>query len=523
MVSGILTMPSQLSDVLPTAVLVGLITLVAYYARRNKQYRLPPGPKGLPIVGNAWDLPAEGCEWVAYQRWGKQYDSDVIFLRFFGAPVVVLNSAKAALDLFEKRSTIYSDRQHQVMLHDIVGWGKNFAFLHYGDEWRTHRKLFHQHFNQNMVHKYQEQMTHESKKLLQHLLACQGDFMPCIRTMAAAVILGITFGMEVQPENDPYVNTAEKAMHAMAMVTNPGSYMVDYVPSLRYLPRWAPGAQFKRDGAEWAAAVTTAYEMPYQFVKRSMANGTALPSITSSLLSKLDEGKDNSREEYLIRHVTGTAYVAGADTTVSALEFFVLAMVLYPEVQKTAQEHIDRVVGKERLPTFEDRKSLPYISALMHEVLRWRPVTPLVASHRSMVDDEYEGYHIPAGSMVVGNAWAMLHNEERFPNPENFDPMRFITPDGQLSEGAADAMACFGFGRRICPGRHFALESTWVTIAQVLAALNIGKGVDEHGKLIEPKRDCTPGFLIHPQPFKAIFKPRSAAASAILQSPTFFD
>jgi len=105
---------------------------------------------------------------------------------------------------------------------------------------------------------------------------------------------------------------------------------------------------------------------------------------------------------------------------------FFLAMLVYPDVQKKAQEELDRIVGCDRLPEYEDRASLPYIEALYREVLRWRPVAPLGIPHAITADDIYKGYFIPKGTMVLGNVWAMTHNEAIYPDPDKFKPERFF-------------------------------------------------------------------------------------------------
>ena len=95
----------------------------------------------------------------------------------------------------------------------------------------------------------------------------------------------------------------------------------------------------------------------------------------------------------------------GISQTVTSLTTFFLAMRLYPEVQKKAQEELDEVVGLSRLPEYEDRENLPYINALCKEVVRWHPVAPLGVAHRVSEDDVFNDYFIPAGSIVVGNTW----------------------------------------------------------------------------------------------------------------------
>lgn len=90
----------------------------------------------------------------------------------------------------------------------------------------------------------------------------------------------------------------------------------------------------------------------------------------------------------------------------------------------------------------------------------------------------------------------MLHDETRYPNPDLFDPSRFLTPDGELNESAPDPVeACFGFGRRICPGRYFVMDSIWINIAYILTTFDIEKPMDTAGKPIEPSGEYSPGLL----------------------------
>jgi cytochrome P450 len=90
---------------------------------------------------------------------------------------------------------------------------------------------------------------------------------------------------------------------------------------------------------------------------------------------------------------------------VSSISFFFLALARFPEVQRKAQEEIDRVVGTSRLPSFDDRKNLPYVDAVVKEVLRWQPVVPMSLPHMAAEEDIFEGYRIPKGAMFLTNIW----------------------------------------------------------------------------------------------------------------------
>ncbi|KAG2132215.1 cytochrome P450, partial [Suillus cothurnatus] len=149
---------------------------------------------------------------------------------------------------------------------------------------------------------------------------------------------------------------------------------------------------------------------------------------------------------------------------------FALAMVLYPDVQRRAQGEIDSVVGRDRLPTFEDRASLPYVESVLRETLRWCPIAPLGVPHATSSDDTYDGYFIPKGTAVISNIWAMSRDEKRYPSASSFIPERFLDDNNVLTDDNP-ARYVFGFGRRACPGRHAADASVWSAIATVLATM----------------------------------------------------
>ncbi|KAG1896663.1 cytochrome P450, partial [Suillus fuscotomentosus] len=143
------------------------------------------------------------------------------------------------------------------------------------------------------------------------------------------------------------------------------------------------------------------------------------------------------------------------------LMVFVLAMVLCLDVKKRAQSKIDSVVGKDRLPTFEDRASLPYLDAVLRETFRWQPISPLGIPHATSSDDTYDGYFIPKGAIIMYNTWSnMFLTAFRHPNASRFIPKRFIDVDGALTNDDP-AQYIFGFGRRVCPGRYTADTFVW--------------------------------------------------------------
>ncbi|KAI3611992.1 cytochrome p450 [Moniliophthora roreri] len=331
--------------------------------------------------------------------------------------------------------------------------------------------------------------------------------------------MSVAYGIEVKREDDPWVALAEAAIKTLTDTFVPGTFLVDSFPFLKHVPSWVPGAGFKRKAQEWKEMALSMVNEPFEAGKEMMRSGEYTPSFISRSLQGLDDSSaDYQEKETWIRQAAGAMYTAGADTTMIALTSFLFAMVTSPEAQRKAQEEIDRVAPG-RLPTFEDEESMPYVTAIVWESLRWKIVTPLGLAHYLDVEDEYEGYRIPKGTVVISNLWAILHDESLYPEPFEFKPERYFKAgsETEFDETVKDPrFAVFGYGRRICPGRHMAYSSVWISIASILKTFNISKAVDEHGNVIEPVYDSQSSVLAMPSPFEFSMKPRSAEAEELI-------
>ncbi|KAF7365866.1 Cytochrome P450 [Mycena venus] len=308
--------------------------------------------------------------------------------------------------------------------------------------------------------------------------------------------MSITYGIDVLPMNDPYLKLVRESMHGMAVGGVPGKYLVasNAFPILKYIPTWFPGAGFKRAAKKWGAITRQSVRVPFEEAKRMIATGKSQASYVSKLLSLGGDPSEISYSEDAIRDTAGSIFNAGSQTTVASLGTFALAMLLHPEIQERAQLEIDSVVGCDRLPTFDDKPALSYITALVKEVLRWNPPVPLGIPHFVAVEDEYRGYRIPAGSIVLGNSWAILHDDALYPAPLEFRPERFLAV-GQAQGSNPDPISAFGYGRRACPGKFMAMDQLWITVVSILAAFDITTAVGDDGKVIEPTFKISSGVF----------------------------
>ncbi|KDQ12552.1 hypothetical protein BOTBODRAFT_161446 [Botryobasidium botryosum FD-172 SS1] len=454
-------------------------------------------------------IPSESS-WLTFFEWKKTY-GDIIYLHALSQNIIVLNSYKAARDLVDKKH-IYASRPIFPMVGELMGWARIVLITPYNETFKRYRKLIHPMMSRGAVKRYGSEQMLAVKAFLETLVNEPQEFHRNARFMAGKMIMSAIYGIKVDSADDQYITMAEAAMAPIAKVVFPGAAYVNIFPILQYVPTWFPGAQFKRNAKVWRKLAERMVDHPFEAVKSAMAAGTARSSFTSILLQE-----ENANEED-IKWAAGTMYAAGADTTASSLATFILAMTMFPEVQKKAQQEIDRIVGSNlgRLPTIEDREDLPYIENILKETLRWLPVTPLGAPHLVSEDDTYEGYYIPAQSTVLTNIWAMSRDETTYTDPDRFWPERY---EGEKGKDVLDPrLFAFGFGRRACAGTHFAESSLFMAISCILATFDISKARDEQGQEIEPQISFTAGLINHVNPFKCDIRPRSTRAVALIRS-----
>jgi len=244
------------------------------------------------------------------------------------------------------------------------------------------------------------------------------------------------------------------------------------------------------------------------------------PSFSASLIQNAERDRLNEPE---MSYLAGLLYSAGAETTSTTLSWWALAMITWPEVQRRAQAELDAVVGRDRLPTFADAPHLPYLGAIVKEVLRWRPALPLAVPHAATNDDWYEGMFIPKGTICIPNVWNCNHDPAVFgPDADKFRPERHLDERGELLSSPMETNQAghvtFGFGRRICVGKDLALESLFITMARILWAADLEPRRDEDGRQVpldtETLRDV--GIVIRPVPYDCVVTPRFPGAVSIL-------
>ncbi|KAH9071052.1 cytochrome P450 [Lactarius deliciosus] len=498
------------------AVVLGIALIIVVRYSRSPWRRVPPGPRGLPLIGNVLEL--RDKVWL-FQSDCKQKYEDVMYLSALGQPILILNSLKAASELLDRRANIYSGRPRFIMAQEIISGGLAFASLNPVDDyWRRGRRAAHQVLSKAAVRGYHNVLRREGVLLASALLANSGALEKHFQRAAASATMTILYDYPtLETENDKNLKEILVYAERQSTMNAPGAYLVELFPWMLHIPERF--ARWKYEGNRDFTRFNDLFESLFNRVLNALSEGSERPSICASLFKGSDHNQ-LSRQE--MAWFAGTLFVAGADTTSTMMSWWALAMITHPEMQKRAHIELDAVVGRSRTPTSSDAPNLPYIQAMVKEVLRWRPALPFSLPHSTTEDDWYNGMFIPKGTICLTNLMQCHRDPAYGENAVSFRPERFLGANGEVLPGPAETReeghSTYGFGKRRCMGKHVANESLFIYIAMSLWALTFEPARDKDGNEVPFDADVfvDTGMTLKPAPYECKITPRFGEVVSIL-------
>uniref|UniRef100_A0A3B3XJQ9 Cytochrome P450 n=1 Tax=Poecilia mexicana TaxID=48701 RepID=A0A3B3XJQ9_9TELE len=465
------------------------------YTIPKRPKNFPPGPPILPVLGNLLNLSLEN-PLKDFDRLSKSYGN--IYSIYIGPrPSVILNGLKAMKEAMVIKGVDFSGRPQDLFVNDVScrNGGVGVILADYGPSWREHRRFALMTLrNFGLGKKSMEDRIHDE---IQHTIkTLEGSIGKTLspRVMfhnaASNIICQVLFGKRYEYDDD-MIKTIVKCFTENAKIANgPWAMIYDSIPFCRNFPLPFRKA-FKN--AEICQNYINCLVTEYKKTRVPGDPRHFVDCYLDELEKRNDDGSSFSEAQLMIYSLD--LHFAGTDTTSNTLLTGFLYLMAYPHVQERCQQEIDQVLeGKDRV-CFEDRNSMPYVQAVLHEIQRIANTVPLSVFHCTTKDTELLGYSIPKGTMIIQNLNSVLREEGQWKFPHEFNPENFLNEKGEFVK--PEAFMPFSAGPRMCLGEGLARMELFLITVTLLRKFNFIWPEDAG----EP--DFTPvyGVTLTPKPY----------------------
>nr|CAD7392258.1 unnamed protein product [Timema cristinae] len=496
------------------AVTLAVIYLVyLWVSAKPKNY--PPGPISLPLIGSTFSIPKSYIHFKMME-WQETYGS-LTGLMLGSQPIVAVNGPKAVLEVLRREEL--QDRPDTFTLRARTFNKRIGVFFSDGNTWIKQRRFTVRHLREfgigkksmeGIIYEEVENLMKDLKKT--KTIQVGGYFNIPVVNVLWAVVAGKRFD-----HNDKEFVKLVRGLFRMFRAGNAAGGIMDLFPLLRYV---APSLGGYKEMKEATHDIYEFFKVELEEVNPYLWGGRVENHLGKTTLSSSDRDSNldlpvlsswaqhDKRVSQLCHRVEGLMaicldlFAAGAESISNTLGFALLYLVLNPQVQEKTHEELDRVVGRSRKVSMEDKQSLPFIEAVLAEVVRINPIAPICALHRATKDTQLEGYSIPKDTLLIPSLWTLMHDKEHWGDPEVFRPQRFLDTEGKFVKD--DWMIPFGMGKRLCIGESLARTSLFIFFASLMQefSFSLPKAATTPGKprallnhCIVPTATTTPGKL----------------------------
>ncbi|XP_004418188.1 PREDICTED: cytochrome P450 1B1 [Ceratotherium simum simum] len=475
--------------------------------RRRQPGSAPPGPFAWPLIGNAAAVgPAPH---LSFARLARRY-GDVFQIHLGSCPVVVLNGERAIRQALVQQGAAFADRPPFASFRVVCG-GRSLAFGRYSERWKTQRRTA------------QTTMRAFATRQPRSRLVLEGHVLGEARELVALLVRGSAGGAFLDPRPLTLVAVANVMSAAcfgcryshddaefrkllchneeFGRTVGAGS-LVDVLPWLQRFPNPVRTAfrEFEQFNRNFSNFVLAKFLRHRENLRPGAAPRDLMDAFLLSAGKEAAEGSGGGGARLDVEYVPATItdiFGASQDTLSTALQWLLILFTRYPEVQARVQAELDQVVGRDRLPCLDDQPNLPYVMAFLYEAMRFSSFVPITIPHATTANASVLGYHIPKDTVVFVNQWSVNHDPVKWPNPEDFDPARFLDKDGFINKDLASSVMIFSVGRRRCIGEELSKMQLFLFISILAHECNIKANPDE-----SPKIDFSYGLTIKPKSFK---------------------
>lgn len=471
--------------------LLVLFTVVWFFYKwfNMRPKNFPPGPMPLPIIGSIYNFPSKHIS-KNIEIWSKKYGETIGYM-FVSQPIVFVTGVDNVLAALRKEE--FQGRPDDFDLRNR-SFGERFGvFMSDGEQWLESRRFSVKHLRSFGKEETENLMKEEIDALLNHIKddsIIQGNGLfgfPAVNVIWA-ILSNKRFSLDDEKAKEFLANLTESFR-----IGQPEGNIVGVLPFMRFfnptfktLDKVNKKIQiFMKKAIEEHKDVLD-YNCPRDMIDQYLVEMEAR--------NKAGTNTTYSEEDLIL--ICMDLFGAGAESTSNTIEFVILYMILYPEVQKKLQEELDRVLQRSRRPNLDDKNRLPYTMAVISETLRINTVVPIDVPHRCTSDTKFNNYFIPKDTTISINLWSLGHSEEHWKEPEVFDPNRFIDDNGQYMKYSF--FHPFGLSKRVCIGETIARNIIFLFVATFFEKFSVS--LPKGDPL--PSTEAQTGFTTAPKPFR---------------------
>lgn len=507
-------------------VAVALLTVAALFVavlilRKSARLkrRLPPGPRGWPILGS---LPLLGAlPNQSLSELAKTY-GPIMFLSLGSVKTLVVSSPKMAEAVLKTQDHVMACRPVLISAKEIHYNAIDIAWSPAEAHWRYMRKIVTSGLlTSSRINQFREIREQEVGAILHFILgeSKRGNPVNLTECFGNITVNNITqmmmnksycvpqsLGSDSPPVPEKSTVLPEYIREAFEVL---GTFNIaDYVPLLK--PFDPQGLQ-RRAKVVHRGLDSFLQAMIDEHRERSSTTDDYKEDFVDALLGY---GQTQEFEQTLSMDMVKAMLLdmlSGAGDTSSATALWTFTELMrHPHVMKKLQDELDSVVGKERLVQDLDLPQLPYLTCVMKESMRLHPAGSILLPHESTEDCKIEGYHIPAGTRIHVNTWHIQRDPSIYENPLEFNPDRFLnSPIDYKGQGQDFVLLPFGSGRRRCPGINLGTLMVLYPLAVLLHALDWTFPPGENAETLDMSE--TFGLVLYKTiPLKVCGKPRLA-------------
>ncbi|KAF5468160.1 hypothetical protein F2P56_012335 [Juglans regia] len=502
------------------AFFLSTIFILKLLYRRNQN--LPPSPFSLPIIGHFHLL--KQPIYQSLQTLSLQY-GPILSLKLGSRSILVISSPSAVEECFTKNDIIFANRPSTMAGEHFTYNFTNPVWAPYGHFWRNLRRLLSlQIFSTNSLQKSSIIRQEEVYSLIRQLFKVSNGEEPQkveFRYLSSILTFNITMrmltGKPCVGEETAITDVGKKHLKDMkdTYFASLSMNVCDFFPVLRWvgykgIEKGMINLSGKRDELLRGWIQETKQEKTSSLNTTTVVDEVKKRTLIQTLLS-IHESEPEFCSDDVVKSITLMMFVAGTDTTATAMEWAMALLLNHPRVFQKLKAEIDDQVGHERLLNESDLSKLPYLRCVINETLRLYPPTPLLLPHFSAEDCTVGGFQISRGTILVVNAW-LIHRDPKFwEKPERFNPERFQG----IFQGQRETFKFipFGVGRRACPGAGMALR----TLSLALGALIQCFDWETLDKEMVDMRPVSGFVLSKAKPLEVVCSPRRSTKDMLSQ------